>query len=183
MGIELIPANSPEARGRCERMFGTWQGRLPQEFRLRGITSVEAANAFLREWIATDHQRRFTVKAQQEGTAFVPYFGSELDKIWSDHEERVVDNDNTVAYDSMSLHVAPQPFRFSIAGCPVLVCRHLDESISLYYGPHLLGRYDSIGTLRSDATETCKTGGTVGRPGRQSTPIGDPDAKFFPNPN
>ena len=98
MGIELIAAHSPQARGRCERLFGTWQGRLPQEFRLRDIQSLEAANAFLGEWIATGHNGRFTVKADQVGTAFLPYGGSELDKIWSHQEERIVGNDNTVSY-------------------------------------------------------------------------------------
>ena len=139
MGIELIPANSPEARGRGERMFGTWQGRLPQEFRLRGITSIEAANAFLPDWITAEHNRRFTLKAQQEGTAFVPYLGSELDKTWSHQQERIVDKDNTVSYDNLILQVAQQKFRFSLARCRVLVCRHLNESISVHYGPHLLG--------------------------------------------
>jgi hypothetical protein len=45
----MIPAYSPQARGRSERNFGTWQGRLPQELRLRGIHSLEAANRFQRE--------------------------------------------------------------------------------------------------------------------------------------
>jgi len=49
VGIHLIPAYSPQARGRSERGFGTWQGRLPQELRLRGLTTIEAANQFLRE--------------------------------------------------------------------------------------------------------------------------------------
>src|SRR5262245_33644814 len=183
MGIELIPANSPEARGRCERMFGTWQGRLPQEFRLRGITSVEDANAFLPQWIVTEHNRRFTVKPQQQGTAFVPYFGSELDKIWSHQQERIVDNDNTVSYDNLTLQVAQQKFRFSLARCRVLVCRHLDQSITLHYGPHLLGRYDVNGTLRSDDAETCKTRGTVGRRSERSSLLGDPGAKFLAKVN
>ncbi len=181
MGIELIPANSPEARGRSERMFGTWQGRLPQEFRLRGIGSVEAANAFLSEWITAEHNRRFTIKARQEGTAFVPYFGSELDKIWSHQQERIVDNDNTVSYDKLTLQVAPQKFRFSLARCRVLVCRHLDESISLHYGPHLLGRYHANGHLRLDHAETYKTRDTLPRPGRRSAFIDDPGATFFAN--
>ncbi len=52
LGIEMIPAYSPQARGRCERFFGTWQGRLPQELRSRGITTMEGANEFLRRyWI------------------------------------------------------------------------------------------------------------------------------------
>src|SRR5438105_4747803 len=77
LGIELILAYSPPARGRCERLFGTWQGRLPQEFRLRTITTVEAANEFLRnEWIAL-HDANFSVKAEQTGTAFLPYSGND----------------------------------------------------------------------------------------------------------
>src|SRR5262245_59395340 len=93
LGIELILAYSPQARGRCERLFGTWQGRLPQEFRLRNITTVEAANEFLRyEWIAI-HDASFSVKAEQPGTAFLPYTGTDLDKIFSRQQERVIDND------------------------------------------------------------------------------------------
>jgi transposase len=183
MGIELIPANSPEALGRGERMFGTWQGRLPQEFRLRGITSIEAANAFLPDWITAEHNHRFTVKAQQEGTAFVPYFGSDLDKTWSHQQERIVDKDNTVSYDNLILQVAQQKFRFSLARCRVLVCRHLNESISVHYGPHLLGRYDANGNLRPDDTETCKTRGTVLRPGCPASFVDDPGAKVFPKEN
>ncbi len=111
MGIELIAAHSPQARGRCERLFGTWQGRLPQECRLRGIESLEAANAFLPEWIATGRiTGRFTVKAEQVGTAFLPYGGSELDTIWSHQEERIVGNDNTVSYHTRILQVPQQTF-------------------------------------------------------------------------
>src|SRR5436190_5219946 len=85
LGIELILAYSPQARGRCERLFGTWQGRLPQELRLRHITTVEAANEFLRkDWIPM-HDASFRVEADQIGTAFLPYTGTELDKIFSQH--------------------------------------------------------------------------------------------------
>jgi transposase len=147
MRIELIAANSPEARGRCERLFGTWQGRLPQEIRLRNISTVEGANAYLSEWIATEHNRKFTIAAQNPGTAFVPYSGTELDKIWSNQQERIIANDNTVTYGKLSLQVPQQTFRFSMARCRVLVCRHLDKTISVYYGPHTLGRYDRQGEL------------------------------------
>jgi transposase len=149
MGIELIAANSPEARGRCERLFGTWQGRLPQEIRLRKISTVEAANAYLPEWITTEHNRKFAITAQEPGTAFVPYGGTELDKIWSHQQERIVGNDNTVTYGKLSLQVPQQTFRFSLARCRVLVCRHLDTTISLHYGPHVLGHYNFQGQLLS----------------------------------
>src|ERR1700675_3652268 len=83
LGIELILAYSPQARGRCERLFGTWQGRLPQEFRLRQITTVENANEFLRkDWISM-HDASFSVEADQTGTAFLRYPGNDLDKIFS----------------------------------------------------------------------------------------------------
>jgi len=180
MGSELIAANSPEARGRCERLFGTWQGRLPQELRLRRICTVEAANAYLPDWIASEHNRKFTVTAQESGTAFVPYRGTELDKIWSNQQERVVANDNTVTYGKLSLQVPQQTFRFSLARCRVLVCRHLDTTISLHYGPHVLGYYDRTGRILSMAN--LKTGQAVGHPVRRSSSINDPRARFSPPP-
>jgi hypothetical protein len=145
LGIELILAYSPQARGRCERIFGTWQGRLPQEFRLRGIREVEAANEFLRnDWIPM-HDASFSVKAEQTGTAFLPYTGTELEKIFSQHHDRVVENDNTVRYENRCLQIPQQSFRFSLARCHVLVCEHLDRTITVHYGHHVLGRYDAVG--------------------------------------
>lgn len=150
LGIELILAYSPQARGRGERIFGTWQGRLPQEFRLRNITTVEGANAFLRQdWIAM-HDARFGVKAEDNtGTAFLPYTGNALalEKIFSQQHDRVVDNDNTVRYENRCLQIPQQTFRFSLARCRVLVCEHLDGTITVHYGNHVLGRYDASGQL------------------------------------
>src|SRR5436190_17708793 len=147
LGIELILAYSPQARGRCERLFGTWQGRLPQELRLRNISTVAAANAYLPEWIDMEHNRKFAIAAREPGTAFVRYGGTELDKIWSNQQERVVGNDNTVRYDNRCLQIPQQTFRFSMARCRVLVCEHLDQTLSVHYGPHRLGRYDSAGQI------------------------------------
>lgn len=147
LGIELILAYSPQARGRCERLFGTWQGRLPQELRLRHITTVEGANEFLRQdWIAL-HDAHFSVKAEQPGTAFLPYPGNDLDKIFSQQHERVIDNDNTVRFAGRCLQIPQQTFRFSMARCRVLVCEHLDQTMSVHYGPHLLGCYDHAGQI------------------------------------
>jgi hypothetical protein len=56
LGVQLIPAYSPQARGRSERGFGTWQGRLPQELRVRGLTTIESANQFLQK----EYCREFT---------------------------------------------------------------------------------------------------------------------------
>jgi transposase len=151
LNIELIPANSPQARGRCERFFGTWQGRLPQELRSRGITTMEKANEFLRRYWIAYHNERFTVKPAQEETAFVKYQGTELDKIFSHQEERVVGNDNTVRYGQLWLQIQRQTFRYSMARCRCLVCRHLDGTLSVYYGPHLVGRYNGRGEGLSES--------------------------------
>lgn len=176
LGIELILAYSPQARGRCERIFGTWQGRLPQEFRLHGITTVEAANEFLRkDWIAM-HDASFSVAAEQSGTAFLPYTGTELEKIFCQQHDRVVDNDNTVRYENRCLQIPQQTFRFSLARCHVLVCEHLDTTISLYFGPHRVGYYDSQGRLLP--VPQPKKGQAAGRPALRSSSINDPGAKF-----
>src|SRR5205809_3207996 len=106
LGIELILAYSPQARGRCERLFGTWQGRLVQELRVRRLTTRLAANRFLHQYWIGYHNRKFTVAASPEGTAFMAYRRSDLNKIFSLQEERVVGNDNTVRYDNLVLQIA-----------------------------------------------------------------------------
>jgi hypothetical protein len=154
LGIDLILAYSPQARGRCERLFGTWQGRLPQEFRLRQITTLEAANDFLRQdWLEL-HNGSFSVKAEQTGTAFLPYPGRDLEKIFSQQQERVVDNDNTVRFEGRCLQIPQQTFRFSLARCRVLVCQHLDQTLTVHYGHHVLGNYDAAGQLRRIGMES-----------------------------
>src|SRR6266480_2822258 len=79
LGIQMIPAYSPQARGRSERSFSTWQGRLPQELRLHGVETVEAANQFLREHYVAEFNRRFRVSPQQPGSAFLSRGKRDLD--------------------------------------------------------------------------------------------------------
>jgi hypothetical protein len=81
LGVQMIPSYSPQARGRSERNFSTWQGRLPQELRLRGVRTLDAANAFLREHYIAEFNRRFTVPAAQPGTAFISCRNSNLEMI------------------------------------------------------------------------------------------------------
>jgi transposase len=151
LGIQMIPAYSPQARGRSERNFGTWQGRLPQELRLQGITQVETANAFLREHYIAEFNRRFQVRAAQAGNAFVTRRGRDLDLIFALQFERTVNRDNTVSFQHLSLQIEAVRWRGSLAGCTVTVHQHLDGSISLTHGPHRLGRYDAQGEpLRDD---------------------------------
>ena len=145
LGIRMIPAYSPQARGRSERNFGTWQGRLPQELRLRGITTVEAANRFLREHYIAEFNHRFQVPASQRGTAFTRCGRRDLDGVFSLQYERAVNRDNTVTLHNLSLQIERVGWRGTLAGCNVTVHQHLDGSFSISYGPHRLGCYTAAG--------------------------------------
>jgi transposase len=141
LGIAMIPAYSPQARGRSERNFGTWQRRLPQELRLRGIQTVEEANRFLRGSYLAEFNRKFRVAPAQPESAFVPAGGKDLDRIFSLHQERVVNRDNTIQFANRVLQIERTKWRGTLAGCRVLVCEHGDGRISVYYGPHRVAEF------------------------------------------
>jgi len=146
LGIQPIPAYSPEARGRSERLNETLQGRLPQEFRLRGIKTKEAANKFLREEYIRMHNRSFKRKAEQEGSAFLPVPASvDLDKVFCFKHERTVNKDNTISFNNRILQITPSHLRISFAKCKVMVFEHLDKSVTIGFGPHVLGYYSPNG--------------------------------------
>jgi transposase len=145
LGVRMIPAYSPQARGRSERNFGTWQGRLPQELRLRGIGTVEAANCFLHDEYIGAFNGRFQVAPEQSGSAFTACRRKDLDQVFSLRFERTVNRDNTVSFQNLSLQVQPLHGRGTLAGCTVTVHQHLEGTLSLRYGPHLVGRYNAQG--------------------------------------
>src|SRR5258705_1055085 len=145
LGVQMIPAYSPQARGRSERNFRTWHGRLPQELRLRGIPTLEAANRFLREHYLGEFNRRFQVQAAERGSAFVPRRRRDLDLIFALQFERTVNRDNTVSFQNLSLQIERVRWRASLAGCTVMVHQHLDGTHSLTHGPHRLGHYSAQG--------------------------------------
>jgi transposase len=148
VGIRMIPAYSPQARGRSERSFGTWQGRLPQELRLHKIASLEAANVFLREHYIAEFNRHFQVAAAQRGSAFLACRRRDLDLVFSLQFERAVNRDNTVSFQNLSLQIEAVRWRATLAGCQVTVHQHLDGTLSLTHGPHLLGRYTAEGAAQ-----------------------------------
>jgi transposase len=145
LGIQMIPAYSPQARGRSERSFGTWQGRLPQELRLHGIESMASANAFLRESYITEFNQHFAVAAAESGHAFLPVRGKNLDLIFSLQHERTVGQDNTVSLGPRMLQIEKTQWRATLAGCRVTIYEHLDRTWSIGYGPHIVGRYNREG--------------------------------------
>jgi transposase len=148
LGIQMIAAYSPQARGRSERSFGTWQGRLPQELRLAGITTQEAANQFLRERYIGAFNAKFTAPAAERGSAFRRTRRRDLNWIFSVQTERVVAKDNTVTIKERTWQIDKTRFRHTLAGCTVTVHDHLDGSVSILYGPHVVGRFNENGERR-----------------------------------
>ena len=165
LGVQMIAAYSPQARGRGERHFGTWQGRLPQELRLAGITTVEEANRFLREHYIAVFNEKFPVEAAAKGTAFRRTARTDLDWIFTVQTERVVDKDNTVAIGERRWQLEKSRFRNTLAGCTVTIHEHLDGTVSVRYGPHVVGRYGAEGEAlhkeRKKAAESCGKAGVV----------------------
>ena len=162
LGVQMIPAYSPEARGRSERNFSTWQGRLPQELRLRQLGTLEAANRFLRKEHIAEFNRRFQVASRQRGHAFVPCRSRDLERIFSLQFERNVNRDNTVSFQNLSLQIERVRWRATLAGCQVVVHQHLNGTLSLTHGPHCLGRYDGGGTpLSAKASKQTSRGRAI----------------------
>lgn len=141
LGIRLIPAYSPQARGRMERNYRTWQGRLPQELRRAQIRTLSEANQFLRQRYLARFNQQFAVPASQPGTAFVPCRRRDLDWVFSLQHERSVNQDNTVVLERRVFQISKTRWRHSLAGCVVMVHEHLDGRVSIRYGPHTIGMW------------------------------------------
>jgi transposase len=153
LGIKMIPAYSPQARGRMERSYRTWQGRLPQELRTRKIATVEEANRFLRERYIAELNQRFQVKPQERGSAFMPTRRKDLEWVFSIQHERTVNQDNTIALDNRILQIEKTRWRNTLAGCRVTVYEHLAGAVVVRYGPHEVARFEP-GTLPAKQAKT-----------------------------
>ena len=145
LGVEHIPAYSPEARGRSERMFRTLQDRLPKELALAGIRTMDAANAWLRETYIPAHNARFSVKPELEGDAFVPADGIDLAEVLCVEEERIVGNDNCVSFGNRKIQIPESPLRPHFVKVTVRVRRYPNGGMAIFHGPRCLGRYDAAG--------------------------------------
>jgi hypothetical protein len=147
LGIEHIAAYSPQARGRSERVFATLQDRLPKELALAGISTVEAANRWLREVYISAHNERFAIAAEQAGSAFVIDAMGAWREILCIQEERTVGNDNTVKWRRLSLQLPPSRLRPHFVKAKVRVHEYPDGQLAVFWGPHRLADYDAIGTI------------------------------------
>ncbi|MGC2722003.1 MAG: hypothetical protein WA209_20645, partial [Candidatus Acidiferrales bacterium] len=132
LGVTFIAANSPQAKGRVERLWGVLQDRLCSELRLAAAHDIDSANAVLRKFI-TDYNRRFAKKPRELETAWREAPRS-LDRICCFVHERVVSNDNVVQWEGRRFQIPQQARRFSFAGARVRIYQALDGRVSLYYG-------------------------------------------------
>jgi transposase len=153
LGIEMIPAYSPEARGRSERAFGTLQARLPKELADAGITDVAQANRFLKRRFLPTYNREFMVTAAETGSAFVPWIGANLCDILCLQEERTVRPDNCVAYNKKLLQIPADRHRCHYVKATVRVHEYPDGSLAIFHGPRRLAQYDANGKGRKINTK------------------------------
>jgi hypothetical protein len=149
LGIEMIAAYSPEARGRSERAFGTHQGRLPQELAFAGITDMEVANRYLQEVYRPAFNTEFSQSAPEEGSAFVPWIGGNLDDTLCEQYERTVRADNCVRFETLILQIPADRHRCHYIKVKVRVHRYVSGHLALFHGPRKLADYDEKGKVIS----------------------------------
>lgn len=134
LGSNLIPAGSPQAKGRIERLFGTFQDRLINEMNLREISNLEDANNFLHREFLQDYNKRFTKAPQLAENAYIPLLGDkDLDSIFCLKYPRIVRADNTISYKSRVFQILPSPTRMGYTRAKVEVQEWLDGSIHVRY--------------------------------------------------
>jgi hypothetical protein len=148
LGIQMIAAYSPEARGRSERAFLTHQDRLPKELALHGITDMNAANRYMAQVYQPAFNTEFMQPATEEGSAFVPWIGKNLDDILCEHDDRTVSADNCVSFEGKTLQIPADKYRCHYVRVKVLIHRYMDGSLAIFHGPRKLADYDKQGKLK-----------------------------------
>jgi len=148
LGIQMIAAYSPEARGRSERAFLTHQDRLVKELALHGITDMDTANRYLAKVYQPAFNAEFMQPATEEGSAFVTWIGENLDDILCEHDERTVSADNCVSFEGKTLQIPADKYRCHYVRVKVLIHRYMDGSLAIFHGPRKLADYDKQGKLK-----------------------------------
>ncbi len=148
LGIEMIPAYSPQARGRCERVFRTHQDRLVKELASAGITDMDTANRYLQNEYLPAYHAEFKKPAREPGSAFVACRDpSVLDDILCERHERMVGADNCVRYRRKVLQIPADRHRCHYVKARVQVLDYPDQGLAVHHGPRELARYDAKGQL------------------------------------
>lgn len=152
LGIEMIAAYSPEARGRSERAFRTHQDRLPKELELAGVTDMAAANRYLVDTYLPAFNAEFMQPAIEEGSAFVGWIGGDLDDILCEQFDRTVNNDNCVNFDGLVLQIPADRHRCHYVKTKIRVLRYPDGALAICHGPRKLANFDARGKVLQTQT-------------------------------
>ncbi len=148
LGIEHIAAYSPEARGRSERAFQTFQDRLVNELKLHDITDMAVANRYITEIYLPDHNARFSVAAEDETSAFVPVaVPAVLRDIMCVQSGRIVRRDNTVSYNNLVLQLPQSLIRHHYVKARVRVHEYSDDTMAIFHGPGKIATYSKQGEI------------------------------------
>lgn len=153
LGIEMIPAYSPEARGRSERAFATHQDRLVKELAFFGISGMDNANRYLREKYLPAFNAEFMEPATEKGSCFVPLLNAQIDDILCEHYDRTVARNNCVAFERLSLQIPQDAYRCNYINVKIRVHRYPDGSLAIFHGPRKLASYSSDGLIKEDSNK------------------------------
>lgn len=146
LGIDMIPAYSPETRGRSEWVFRTHQDRLVRELAAVSIDDMAAANQYLQERYLPAYHAEFTQPPREPGSAFVVCRDRGiLDDMLREQFERTVRKDNCVQFEGMSLQIPAVRHRCHYIKVKLKVLRHTDGTLSIHHGPRVLARYSAAG--------------------------------------
>src|SRR5271169_348183 len=145
LGIKMIAAYSPEARGRSERAFSTHQDRLVKELAMAGITAMKQANDYLANTYMPAHNAEFSVVTQEPESMFVSWAGNALEDILCEQYDRTVGNDNCVKFEGLKLQIPPDQYRCHYVRVCISVHRYTDGGLAIYHGPRKLAGYDLKG--------------------------------------
>jgi hypothetical protein len=145
LGIEMIPAYSPEARGRSERAFRTHQERLVKELALAGITEMSQANEYIRNVYLPAYNDEFAIAPEEPANMFVPWVGTPIEDILCEQYIRQVGNDNCVRFDGLVLQIPQDQYRYHYVKVKVRVHRYPNGTLAIFHGHRKLSAYDSFG--------------------------------------
>jgi transposase len=172
LGITSIAALSPQAKGRIERLWGTFQDRLVSELRLAQVSTMQEANRFLGGF-RERYNARFAVPPEEPSSAYRIVPELNLDAVFCFKHDRVVGADNVVRFNGHRLQILPSLDRLSYARCAVQVHEQLDSTLRVYYQ----GRYLDTCPAPAEATRARElipaTTAPLHRPTRPPAPAPD----------
>jgi hypothetical protein len=145
LGIEMIPAYSPQARGRSERVFRTHQDRLVKELALEGITEMEQANQYLQDVYVPAYNKEFAIPPEESLSMFMPWAGLPVQDVLCEQYVRTVGNDNCVRFNGLVLQIPADRYRCHYVRVKVRVHLYPNGSLAIFHGHRMLASYNSKG--------------------------------------